>query len=293
MATPGSLSDREGDNSHKAIYERSTREASDGRAGGFWLRIATGTMTGAVLAFVFSEVGAPQIFGVSRLVMFIPFMTVGGLLGTTRFLKAIVMFALLTVLFVWIVSYTDIVRSLARGLIRSDPLPPAADAIVVLSAGVTADGMLPQQGVDRLLKGLELWKAGRAPRIVLTRELRKTARGWISTSSDQKRLIALAGQPQVILTSPVTSTRDEAVRVAALARRQGWKSLILVTSPFHSRRACATFEGVGLDVACAPSDSRDIAVRNRAGPDDRLRAFGMLMYEIAGTIRYRQAGWIR
>src|SRR5688572_12964135 len=98
MATPGSLSDREGDDSRKAIYERSTREASDARGGGFSLRVATGAMAGAVLAFVFAEVGAPQIFGVSRLVMLIPFMAAGALIAATRFLRAIVVLALLTVL---------------------------------------------------------------------------------------------------------------------------------------------------------------------------------------------------
>ena len=67
---------------------------------------------------------------------------------------------------------------------------------------------------------------------------------------------------------------------------------MLVTSPFHTRRACRTFETVGLKVTCVPSDSRDIAIRRLAFPHDRLKAFGMWLYEAAGTIRYRQLGWI-
>ena len=82
------------------------------------------------------------------------------------------------------------------------------------------------------------------------------------------------------------------MRIAALARRNGWSRIVLVTSPFHSRRACATFEKTGIKVSCVPSDSRDIAVRSLTGSENRLLAFGMLIYEIAGTIRYRQAGWL-
>ena len=65
-----------------------------------------------------------------------------------------------------------------------------------------------------------------------------------------------------------------------------------MTSPFHSRRACETFEKVGIAVSCVPADSRDLAVLNLTGPDDRVRAFSMWSYELAGTLRYWLAGWI-
>src|SRR5688500_11172340 len=110
MATPGSLSEREADDARRAIYERSTGEASDGRDGRVWLKVASGATAGAVLAFVFAEVGAFQIFAVGRLAMLIPFMAAGALIGATRFLRAIVVFALMTVFFLLIISYTDILR---------------------------------------------------------------------------------------------------------------------------------------------------------------------------------------
>jgi hypothetical protein len=45
-------------------------------------------------------------------------------------------------------------------------------------------------------------------------------------------------------------------------------------------------------VTCVPSDSRDIAIGDMSLAHDRLRAFGMLIYETAGTLRYRQKGWL-
>jgi uncharacterized SAM-binding protein YcdF (DUF218 family) len=67
---------------------------------------------------------------------------------------------------------------------------------------------------------------------------------------------------------------------------------VVVTSPFHSRRACAVFEKVGFAVACLPADSRDLPVSRIITPKDRLRAFQLWIYEVAGDIRYRQRGWL-
>ena len=42
---------------------------------------------------------------------------------------------------------------------------------------------------------------------------------------------------ELLSVSPVRSTRDEALLVGQLAKERGWKSVLLVTSPTHSRRA--------------------------------------------------------
>jgi uncharacterized SAM-binding protein YcdF (DUF218 family) len=80
--------------------------------------------------------------------------------------------------------------------------------------------------------------------------------------------------------------------VKGIADREGWKRIVLVTSPFHSRRACATFEHVGLAVTCSPSDSRDIAVHSLTDSGDRVSAFSMWIYEVAATLHYRMHGWV-
>lgn len=276
-----------------SIYERLPTQASEARQDRAPFRAATGAAVGAAAAFVLSNLGVPLIFGLDRFGTIVPLLLAGAVLGVTRFRRAAVWLTVTLIVVFCSVAYTDLVRGPAQRLIRRDVLPSAADAIVVLSSGVTADGMLEQQGLDRLLRGIELARAGIAPRIVLTRERRrKVGGGWITSAGDQSRLIAMGGGTQVISTGLVTSTREEALRVAELARRNGWKRIVLVTSPLHSRRACATFEKAGLTVSCVPSDSRDIAVRTLQGPDNRLRAFGMWIYELAGTLRYRWAGWI-
>jgi uncharacterized SAM-binding protein YcdF (DUF218 family) len=151
---------------------------------------------------------------------------------------------------------------------------------------------LPQQGLDRLIKAVELVKSGVAPVLVVTREERRIDGGKTATSADQQRIIALAGIPHILSTVAVKSTHDEAMQIARLATNHGWKRIVLVTSPFHSRRACGTFEKAGLIISCVPSDSRDVAIRNLKFPSDRIQAFRMWLYETAGTLRYRQLDWL-
>ncbi len=238
-----------------------------------------------------SELGLPHIAGIGRLGV-LPFVVISGaIIGQTFLLRYLTWFAVALTLLLLVVAFTNVVEGPARAMLRSDAVPPSADAIVVLSGGVSADGMLPQQALDRVLKAVQLSRQGVAPLIVLTRERKRIDGEWVTTGSDQERIVSLAGTATVA-TGLASSTRDEALRVAHLARERGWKRVIVVTSAFHARRACATFEKLGLTVSCVPADSRDVAVMSLSEPDDRVRAFAMWSYELAGTLRYRAAGWI-
>jgi hypothetical protein len=139
---------------------------------------------------------------------------------------------------------------------------------------------------------VELVANGIAPVLLFTREEKKTGTTVITSAEDQRRIASLGRVAQMLTTRRVRSTHDEALAVASVARHRGWKHIVLVTSPFHSRRACATFEKAGLTVSCMPSDSRDVAIKRLSNPHDRTVAFGLLLYETAGTFRYRQAGWM-
>jgi uncharacterized SAM-binding protein YcdF (DUF218 family) len=289
METSQSVGDRAGAPVPGPIYEVGREQAR--KRPGRVDRIVTGAVVGAALWIILVLLGVPNIFGIGGVGLLPVPMAIGGLLGLAGLDRVLVRFTAGTMLFALLIAFTPLMRGPTDRIIRRDPVPASADAIVVLSAGVSLDGMVRQQGMDRLLKGIELARAGTAPRLVLTRERKKVAGKWVTSEADQNRLSALA-ETQVVTTGYSASTREEALRVRAIAAREGWKRIVLVTSPFHSRRACATFEKVGLTVSCVPADSRDVAVGNLAGPDDRLRAFAMWTYELAGTVRYWAADWI-
>ena len=251
-----------------------------------------GAIAGAATWLLLDLIGTPEIFGIGSDAGLIPAMVLGAILGLTRFRFVFPVIDLLLIAVVAVVSYTTLIVEPAKGLIRSDPVPRSADAVVALSAGMTADGFLTQQSADRAIKAVELVERGVAPTLLFTREEKRDKNLRFNSAEDQLRLANLANLRSIISTRPVKSTRDEALAVASIAKYRNWRHIVLVTSPFHSRRACKTFENVGLMVSCVPSDSREIAVNRLVYPHDRVGAFALWLYETAGTLRYRLAGWI-
>jgi uncharacterized SAM-binding protein YcdF (DUF218 family) len=289
MASSGAMSEKGGTAPFSAIYGSARGQSSKPRK---LESILFGTVAGAAAWMMIDLLGAPHIFGIGSDAGLIPFSIAGAILGPTRYRALFPSASFVLLCVVIVIGYTGVVSHAMDRLIRVDSAPRAADAVVVLSGGVTADGYLSQQGIDRTLKAVTLVEEGIAPVLLFTREER-TARGVKSTNAgDQLRFARLARLDRVLTTRPVKSTRDEALAVADVARHRGWRTIVLVTSPFHSRRACATFEHAGLTVSCIPSDSRDVAIKRLVNPNDRLVAFGLWLYETAGTLRYRQMGWI-
>lgn len=107
---------------------------------------------------------------------------------------------------------------------------------------------------------------------------------------EQMQRLGLSAEVESV--GPVSSTRDEAVQVAALCRQRGWRSLLVVTSPTHSRRACAAFEREGLEVVCAPARETAADLETLDRPVDRLEAFRLALHEWLGLWVYRGRGWL-
>lgn len=256
---------------------------------------ATGAILGALVWLAVTVVGLHGVFHLSGATGIGPAALLGGLLGVSRF--RIVLWLIggaLAALFA-AVAFTDVIAQPARALARSDamPSPPLTlDAIVSLSGGITADGLVGSDGTERLLSALQLAKATGTANLVTTR-VRHPAKLDVSSDADQQRILALAAPGmRHFIVSDVFSTRDEALRVRDLARHQRWARVAVVTSPAHSRRACGTFEKVGLRVTCVAAQSREVAFKSLATPGDRIEAFRLWIYEMAGTVNYRLKGWL-
>jgi uncharacterized SAM-binding protein YcdF (DUF218 family) len=155
----------------------------------------------------------------------------------------------------FIVSYTPVVKSPALSFIRADaPADSPVDAVIVLSGGITHEGRLTTAALDRFLTGVTEARA-RGVRSLALSEVTLTPGGIrVSSEPDQRALAALAGpELDVRFVRDVHSTRDEALSFAAMARTHGWRRVMVVTSPLHTRRACATLETAGLSVECRPA----------------------------------------
>ena len=175
---------------------------------------------------------------------------------------------------------------------RDDSLPARVDAVVVLSGGVTTDGALADEALDRALSALALVRAGVSSTLVFT-EVHAEDHPEITGAADQLRLASLLpGGVRVIRIGRIGTTRLEATRVAATIPPNSVATIAVVTSPTHTGRACAAFEKVGFHVRCVAAFSRHVALRTLDTPSDRIAAFRDAVYERAALISYRMHGWI-
>lgn len=259
-----------------------------------WRRAIDGALLGVLSWLLLLVFGVPWIFHIGGFGGLWPSAAIGVLIGLTRWRVALLAVVVAMTVLLLAVGYTPLIVEPSRSLIRNDPLPPNADAIVVLAGGTNDDGLILPQATDRLLKGLELLNSGIAPVLVLPREADSIGNRLVTSRDDHERIVALVrgARSKVVLSGLTRSTRDEAVRTAMLFRARGWKRVVVVTSPLHTRRACATFEKMGMTVSCVAAEWREAAVNSLRSAEDRIRVFQAWLYEMAGTARYIQLGWI-
>ena len=124
----------------------------------------------------------------------------------------------------------------ARALIVSAPID-SADAIVVLSGSSTY--------IERTHKAAELYRQQRAPLVLLTDD--HTQGGWSSALQRNPYFVERATDELIKQGVPVekiriipgtgSSTHDEVLLIKDYASTQRLRSLLVVTSAYHSRRA--------------------------------------------------------
>ena len=168
---------------------------------------------------------------------------------------AIATFALL-LLAIYVVR-APILRWIGHQLVRSD-LVETSDAIVVLSGG----------DEDREIEAADLYAAKAAPLMIITtaresKALPELVRRGVRVEREvdvRRRYLRELGVPDsaiVLLPQEAKSTFDEATYFAVWNKAHPVKSILLVTSVFHTRRAAFIFEralaGTGVVVRARPS----------------------------------------
>lgn len=152
-------------------------------------------------------------------------------MGFLHFVLRSITYLGLFIVAVFVLGYLSLIF-LGEYLTPSDTLT-RSDAIVVLSGGP-----------DRIQWGIKLYKDAWAPRLVLVgAALDKSG----PSNAEAMRKIALReGVPDtaIFLEEDSTNTLENATLGKAVLDSFGAKSVILVTSPYHQRRAYETFKKV-------------------------------------------------
>jgi uncharacterized SAM-binding protein YcdF (DUF218 family) len=192
-----------------------------------------------------------------------------------RIIKLVVLFLVVWVVLAWVA---------ARALMVKAEIG-SADALVVLSGSSSYR--------ERTQKAAELYRQGRAPLVLLTND--HTRGGWSSALQTNPYFVDRAfeeltkqGVPAErirIVPGVAASTHSESVIVKDYAAAQGLRSVLIITSAYHSRRALRTFRTtfagtrtiVGLDPAPQTSPAAIWWLR-RSGWQDVAGEYVKLIY---------------
>ena len=138
-------------------------------------------------------------------------------------------------------------RSVRRcGGTRKGRLPPGrAEAIVVLGCRLRPDGAPSGQLRRRVALGIELYRAGTAPLLLLS-----GGGAPVSEAQVMARLATAAGVPlAALLCEPWSrNTAENALNSARLLREQGLSRIVVVSQSAHLMRARLLFRLAGLTV---------------------------------------------
>jgi uncharacterized SAM-binding protein YcdF (DUF218 family) len=137
---------------------------------------------------------------------------------------------------------------------------PSADAVVVLGGAVRppeARGGLVDLGssADRVWQAARLYKAGKAPLVVLSGGS-DPAYSVMSEAEAMQVFLRDLGVPDkaMLLETESRNTQQNAENTTRLLRARGIHRILLVTSALHMERALRQFEGRGLEVIPAATD---------------------------------------
>lgn len=172
---------------------------------------------------------------------------------TKKSVLLVIFFLLLTTIF----SYPYVLRGLGYFLIYEQE-PQKADVIVVLNGRDT----------ERSLAAVDLYNQGYAKLMIMAHIVKQsgTDEFWKRVGDNfiekiffQKAIEAM-GIPEnafKLIGDGVSSTYDEAKATKRFMRQNGYKSILLVTSKWHSKRAYLTFKSAfkndGIKVIVHPS----------------------------------------
>jgi uncharacterized SAM-binding protein YcdF (DUF218 family) len=189
-----------------------------------------------------------------------------------------------------------------RHVYQSLQTAPTADAIVVLSGMVdplTGIGDRPEflSSGDRILAAEELWRAKKAPQIVISGGSGLILQTGESEARILERWLTARGVP-VMAETDSRNTAENAIETAKIAHREGWRRILLVTSAFHMPRSIACFRKAAPHLQIAPYPVDYYRSRDWPGPEAFFPASGamgvstMAVKEYIGLIAYWLRGYI-
>ena len=183
---------------------------------------------------------------------------------------------------------TPAVWWLASPLQREAP-PRAADAIVIFAGGVGESGQAGGGYQERLQRAITLYEEGWAPRIIISS-------GFVFAFKEAEVMRAVAieqGVPAaaIVLETDAANTYQNVTYSKAVLERSGWRRILLVSSPYHMRRALLVWRknAPAIDVVPEPVASSQFYQHDRGATLTQIRG---ILQEYVAIADYWWKGWI-
>lgn len=178
------------------------------------------------------------------------------------------------------------------------------DVAIVLT-GITNSTKQPrdrtyfEKGADRIMHALQLYKAGKVKKILITGGSASLSGQKQTEASELAAFLRIAGVPgqDVILELQARNTRENALFSAPiLKKRFPGQRYLLITSAFHMRRAEGCFQKVGIQVDGFSTDfytyQRSFAPDKWLLPNEgAFGKWGTLIHEMVGYLVYKVMGY--
>ena len=202
-----------------------------------------------------------------------------------RVIKAVLVFSV-----IYLIIFKTSLLWLIASPLKMEAEPVKAGAIMVFAGGVGESGKAGQNYEERVEKAVELYKKGYAKNIVFFS-------GYTYTFQEADVMKALAvslGIPPeaIILEKKAGNTYTYAKLAGSIAEQRGWKSLLLVSSPYNMRRAMLCFQSTfpDLTVIQTPVQKSHYYAYARGAS---LSQYNGILHEYIGILYYWVRGYIR
>ena len=168
--------------------------------------------------------------------------------------------------------------------------PPAhADAIVVFAGGVGESGKAGGGAQERIKQAVDLYRAGWAKYLVLSS-------GYVYSFREAESMLALAidqGVPagDIVLEQRASNTYENVKFVDEILKDHRWTSILLVSSPYHMRRAVGVWRKVAPEIAVAatPPEQSQFYDHVRGANLEQVRG---IIQEYLAILGYWRRGWL-
>jgi uncharacterized SAM-binding protein YcdF (DUF218 family)/glycosyltransferase involved in cell wall biosynthesis len=187
-----------------------------------------------------------------------------------------------------LVFQTNLIWRVAEPL-RMSAAPQAADAIVVFAGGVGETGKAGGGSQERLNEAIELYKGGYAKYLVLSS-------GYVYSFNEAESMRDFAvsqGVPEaaIVLEERSTNTYQNVTFVNDILKDHKWRSILLVSSPYHMRRATMVWHKVAPEISVTPTppDRSQFYDHTRGASLEQVRG---ILYEYLAILSYRGRSWV-